>query len=817
MENYEPQKIEKKWQDFWQKEKLYQADDFSKKPKYYVLIEFPYPSGQGLHVGHCRPYCALDAVARKKRMEGYNVLFPIGWDAFGLPAENFALKTGIHPSKTTAQNIANYTRQIKSLGLSFDWSREIKTTDTKYYKWTQWIFLQLFKKGLAYQTEIPINWCPSCKIGLANEEVVAGKCERCGALVSKKTLKQWLLKITKYADRLIDDLKKVDYLEKVKTQQINWIGRSEGATIKFPIPNSQFPIEVFTTRLDTIFGVTALVLAPEHPFVASLLKIPNPKSQIPNYQEIINYIEQSKKKSEFERTELEKEKTGVFTGSYCLNPVNNEKVPIWIGDYVVATYGGGAVMVVPAHDKRDFEFAKRYKLEIREVITENQKSKIKNQNEAFVDDGLLINSEQFSGLGSEEAREKIEDWLEKKGLAKKAIHYKLRDWIFSRQHYWGEPIPIIHCPKCGAVPVPEKDLPVELPYIEKYQPTGTGESPLAKIEEWVNVACPECGGPAKRETDTMPNWAGSSWYFMRYCDPNNEKALADKKKLKYWMPVDWYNGGFEHTTLHLLYSRFWYKFLYDIDAAPDKEPYQRRTSHGIILASDGRKMSKSFGNVINPDEIIQKYGADTLRVYEMFIGPFDQAIAWDEKGVKGVYKFLQKVWKIFLKTQTPASAKAPAGKQNSKLNILLHQTIKKINDDLESCKFNTAVSALMILVNEMEKQPSLEIRNLELVIKLIAPLAPHLAEELWSKLGHQESIFKQKWPEYKPELAQEKKITLVVQINGKMRHKIEVKKDISQEQAEKLTLEQERVKKWLEDKEIKKIIFVPNKLINIVI
>ncbi len=794
MENYEPQKIEKKWQKFWEKEKLFQAEDFSKEPKYYVLIEFPYPSGSGLHVGHCRSYTALDTVARKKRMEGYNVLFPIGWDAFGLPAENFAIKTGVHPSKTTAQNIANYTRQIKSLGLSFDWSREINTTDPNYYKWTQWIFLQLFKKGLAYQAEIPVNWCPSCKIGLANEEVVAGKCERCGAVVSKKTLKQWMLKITQYADRLIDDLKKVDYLDKIKTQQINWIGRSEGAEIKFPVPDSKSEIKVFTTRLDTIFGVTALVLAPEHKLAQKLVTEKNK-------EKVNKYIKESQKKSEFERTELEKEKTGVFTGSYCINPVNNEKVPIWTGDYVVASYGGGAVMVVPAHDKRDYEFAKKYGLEIKEVVSGGDISK-----EAFVDYGVLVNSDRFNGLKSEKATEKIRDWLEKKDLAEKAIHYKLRDWIFSRQHYWGEPIPIIHCPKCGAVPVPGKDLPVELPYIKKYQPTGTGESPLAKIKEWVNVACPKCGGPAKRETDTMPNWAGSSWYFIRYCDPDNGRSLADKNKLQYWMPVDWYNGGFEHITLHLLYSRFWYKFLYDIKVVPQDEPYSRRTSHGIVLAEDGRKMSKSFGNVITPDEIIQKFGADTLRIYEMFMGPFDQAIAWSEDGIKGVYRFLQKVWKLQEKVKN----------KRSSFDKFIHQTIKKINDDLEECKFNTAVSALMILVNGMEKEKELSKDDYSSFLILLAPFAPHLTEELWSQLGNKDSVFKEKWLKYDSELAREEKINLIIQVNEKMRDKIKVEPNISEEEAKKLTLEREKVKKWIQGKEIKKIVFVPGRLINIV-
>ncbi|PIR72932.1 MAG: leucine--tRNA ligase, partial [Candidatus Nealsonbacteria bacterium CG10_big_fil_rev_8_21_14_0_10_36_23] len=573
---YNPNEIEPKWQQHWEQHGFYRAEDFSKKPKFYVLIEFPYLSGEGLHVGHCRSYSALDAVARKKRMEGYNVLYPIGWDAFGLPAENYAIRTGVHPRQVTDENIKTFKKQLKSLGLSFDWSREIDTSDPNYYKWTQWIFLQLFKKNLAYRAKIPINWCPSCKIGLAHEEVIDGKCERCGAEVEQREIKQWLLRLTKYADRLIEDLKQVDYLEKIKTQQINWIGKSYGTEIDFGVVDFLDTIKVFTTRVDTIFGVTAIVLAPEHPLVEKLV--------IKNYEEKVEeYIRESKKKSEFERTKIEKEKTGVFTGAYCVNPVNSEKVPIWIGDYVVATYGGGAVMVVPAHDKRDYDFAVKYNLPVRQVISPINADKdadLRGLKEAFVDYGVLINSGQFNGLSSQEAMRKITEWLEKKKLGRKTIQYKLRDWVFSRQHYWGEPIPIIHCQSCGTVPVPEKDLPVELPYVERYQPTGTGESPLADISDWVNVACPSCGGAARRETDTMPNWAGSNWYYMRYCDPNNDEALADKKKLKYWMPVDWYNGGFEHTTLHLLYSRFWYKFLYDIGVAPNPEPYKKRTSHG---------------------------------------------------------------------------------------------------------------------------------------------------------------------------------------------------------------------------------------------
>jgi leucyl-tRNA synthetase len=806
---YKPQEIEKKWQKFWEENDFYRAEDFSKKPKKYILIEFPYPSGEGLHVGHCRSYSAMDAIVRKKRMEGFNILYPIGWDAFGLPTENYAIRTGIHPEVATRENVANFKRQLKSLGLSFDWSREINTTDPKYYKWTQWIFLQLFKKGLAYQAEIPVNWCPSCKIGLANEEVVDGKCERCGAEVTQKVLRQWMLKITDYADRLVDDLEKVDFWEKIKAQQINWIGRSYGTEVDFKIENSKKKISVFTTRPDTLFGVTALVLAPEHTLLRELVT--------KEHQETVQkYIQKSKGKTEFERTKLEKEKTGTFTGSYCINPVNNEKVPIWVGDYVVGTYGGGAVMVVPAHDKRDYEFAKNYNLEIREVILEGNISKPNTEaklgaGEPFVDYGKLVNSGQFSGLSSKEAIEKITQWLEEKNLGRKTIQYKLRDWVFSRQHYWGEPIPIIHCEKCGPVPVPEKDLPVELPFVEKYEPTGTGESPLSQVSEWINVKCPKCGRPAKRETDTMPNWAGSNWYFMRYVDPKNDKSLADKKKLKYWLPVDWYNGGMEHTTLHLLYSRFIYKFLYDIKIAPTPEPYQKRTSHGIVLAEDGRKMSKSFGNIINPDDIIKEYGADTLRVYEMFMGPFDQTIAWSSKGVKGVFRFLERLWNLILESDKNQES-------SQEIKRAVHKLNKKIDEDLERVKFNTPIAAFMEFVNfallhkkEMGKD------MMERILRLLAPFAPHLSEELWHQLNFKNSVHKQAWPKYDSTLVKEKNITLIVEINGKIRDKIEVKADISEEKAKELALSRKKIKEWIGQKEIKKIIFIPQKLINFVI
>ncbi|MCD6471352.1 leucine--tRNA ligase, partial [bacterium] len=715
MKKYNPVKIQEYWQKIWEKEKIYQATDFSKKPKMYILVEFPYPSGDGLHVGHVRSYAALDALARKKRMEGYNVLYPMGWDAFGLPTENYAIKMGVHPEKITQKNINTFRKQLKSLGLSFDWSREINTTDPKYYKWTQWIFLKFFNsyydkkekrakpitelkipenlKGkerkkfidnhrLAYQAKIPINWCPHCKIGLANEEVIQGKCERCGTRVERREIKQWMLRITEYADRLIEDLDKVNYLEKIKKQQINWIGKSYGTEINFlvKLKNKNLGnIKVFTTRIDTIFGVTAIVVAPEHSLVKKYLAF------VENQEEINEYIEKAKRKSEMERTELLKEKTGVeLKGIKAINPLNNKEIPVWVGDYVIATYGGGAVMVVPAHDQRDFEFAQKYNLEIIEVIKPQKNQEVKrNVNgkllEAFEKDGILINSGKFNGLNSEEARKKITELLEKQKIGKRAINYKLRDWVFSRQHYWGEPIPLIHCPKCGVVPVPEKDLPVKLPYVKKYKPTGTGESPLANCYKWINTKCPICGGPAKRETDTMPNWAGSSWYFIRYIDPKNDKNFADMKKMKYWLPVDLYNGGMEHTTLHLLYSRFWYKFLYDLGLVPGPEPYARRHSHGIVLAEDGRKMSKSFGNVINPDEIVKKYGADTIRMYEMFMGPFEETVAWSTNGLIGIWRFLNRVWNLFNQIEITEN-------KNKNLEIITHQTIKKVSSDLENFK-----------------------------------------------------------------------------------------------------------------------------------
>ncbi len=797
--NYPFKEIESKWQEFWQQNNFYQAEDFSSKPKLYILIEFPYPSGEGLHVGHCRSYSALDTISRKKRMEGFNVLYPIGWDAFGLPTENYAIKNGVHPEVATQKNIANFKRSLKSLGISFDWSREVNTTDPSYYKWTQWIFLQLFKKDMAYQSEIPINWCPSCKIGLANEEVIEGKCERCGTEVERREQKQWMLKITKYADRLIEDLEGLDYLEKIKLQQINWIGKSFGTEIDFEVENSNQTINVFTTRADTLCGVTAIVLAPEHPLVGKLITIECKKK-------VLKYIKDAKAKSEFERTKIEKEKTGVFAGSYCIHPVTGEKIPVWIGDYVIATYGGGAVMVVPAHDYRDYDFAKKFGLAVKEVVKGGDIT-----NEAFTDYGVLINSGEFDGLSSKDAIEKITGWLQAKNLGRKIVQYKLRDWIFSRQHYWGEPIPIIHCDSCGMVPVPEQDLPVKLPFVEKYEPTGTGESPLADIKEWVNVKCPKCGEPAKRETDTMPNWAGSNWYFMRYTDANNDNALADPKKLKYWLPVDWYNGGMEHTTLHLLYSRFIYKFLYDIGVAPTPEPYQKRTAHGMVLAEDGRKMSKSFGNVINPDDIVKTYGADTLRIYELFMGPFDQAISWNTQGVKGVFRFLERLWNLTLECSQNKESSEEAIREIHKLN-------KKICDDLDKAKFNTPIAAFMEFINfgyaNKEKVGKDVIKRMLL---LLAPFAPHTAEELWERVGEKPSVFNNAYPKYDEKLLKEETITVIVQVNGKLRTTLQVDRNISEEDLKKLAQQDPHVQKHTEGKQIRKAIVVSGKLVNFVV
>ncbi len=786
MRKYNPAKIEKKWQKKWYDSGVFEAKNISKKPKFYLLDEFPYPSGDGLHVGHCRPYVGLDVIARKRRMQGQNVLFPMGWDAFGLPTENYAIKKGVHPAVVTKKNTDNFKKQMKSLGLSFDWSREVNTTDPKYYKWTQWIFIKLFEVGLAYKEKMAINWCPSCKTGLANEEVINGKCERCGTSVEKRQKEQWLIKITKYADRLIKDLDLVDYPERVKAQQVNWIGRSEGAEIEFRISNFEFRIKAFTTRPDTIFGCTFLVLAPEHPMIE------NSKSQITNYKEVEKYIKEAKSKSDLARQEQkdlpagEAGKTGIeLKGVKAINPANKEKIPIFIADYVMMGYGTGAIMAVPADDERDKQFAEKFNL----PIIENY------QKAGFEDFGV------------------------------KKINYKLRDWIFSRQHYWGEPIPMIYCENCARLPgrqgwqtVPEKELPVELPKVKKYQPTNTGESPLAAMEKWVNVKCPKCKGPAKRETDTMPNWAGSNWYYLAYAMQgisNFQFPISKYEKvLKNWLPVDWYNGGMEHTTLHLLYSRFIFKFLWDIGAVPKEignEPYKKRTSHGIVLAEGGVKMSKSKGNVVNPDDVVKQYGADTLRIYEMFMGPFEQMIPWDSKGVVGVRRFLEKIYVLAHQKFSPIV-------RTTGLNALLNKTIKKVGDDIEAMKFNTAVSSLMILVNSFYETPeNVSKDNIKNLLIILSPFAPHLAEELWERLKFKGLASQQAWPKFDEKLVGSEKIFMMVQINGKVRDKIEAAAGISQKEAEELVMKSEKVKNWIVGKQIKKVIFVPNKLINIVI
>lgn len=777
---YDHKKIEKKWQKEWDKSEIYKAQDPTslkasrgKKPKYYALVEFPYPSGDGLHVGHPRPYIGLDIIARKRRMEGFNVLYPMGFDAFGLPTENYAIKTGEQPEIVTKKNIKKFREQIKLLGTSFDWSREVNTTDPKYYKWTQWLFLQFLKHDLAYKDKIDINWCPKDKIGLANEEVVGGCCERCGTPVEKREKEQWMLRITKYAERLDKDLDDVDYLEKIKIQQKNWIGKSEGAEMSFEIKNSSQKIKVFTTRADTLMGATYLVLAPEHSLVQELIS--KSKSQISNKEEIDNYINQTKQKTEMERVANEREKTGVeIKGIKAINPATKEEIPVWIADYVLGNYGTGAIMAVPSHDERDHEFAQKYNLPIKEITP---------------------------------------DWglLEKFG--EKITKFKLRDWVFSRQRYWGEPIPIIHCKTCGIVPLREKDLPLKLPKVKNYQPTESGESPLAGISKWVNTKCPKCGGEAKRETDTMPNWAGSSWYFLRYTDPKNSKAFADFKKMKYWMPVDWYNGGMEHTTLHLLYSRFWNKFLFDIGLVPTSEPYKKRTSHGFILASNGEKMSKSRANVINPDDVVNLHGADTFRLYEMFMGPFDQMISWSDNNIIGMRRFVEKVWKMQFKIERLRKEKV----ENKKLESLLHKTIKKVGEDIESMSFNTAISAMMIFLNKLEHTPEVSKVTFDTFLKLLAPFAPHITEELWSKSGHKTSIHLEKWPKYDKSKIKEEKANIVVQINGKVRGQFEAEIGIAENDVKTRALAMPEIQKWLVDKEIRKMIFVPNKIINFVV
>ncbi len=802
MKAYDPKKIEKKWQTFWEKKKIHQASDSSKKKKYYCLVEFPYPSGDGLHVGHARSYTALDIVARKRRMEGFNVLYPMGWDAFGLPAENYAIKTKIHPSITTKKNIANFKKQMNSMGISFDWSREINTTDPKYYKWTQWIFLQLLKHDLAYKARIPINWCPKDKIGLANEEVVDGKCERCGTEVEKREKEQWMLAITKYAERLDKDLDTVDYLPKIKLQQRNWIGRSEGAEIDFSVLGEDEKITIFTTRPDTIFGATYVVLSPEHSLIKKL------HSKVKNIAEVEKYIDFAKDKTEIERTAEKKEKTGVLLeGVQAINPATKEAIPVWVADYVLGNYGTGALMAVPAHDERDFEFANKYQMPLVQVIAPAG-DQDRTQTNYYPGEGILINSGTFSGQISSHARQTIVKFVN----GKQVTRYKLRDWVFSRQRYWGEPIPVIHCEKCGVVPVPESSLPVKLPNVKNYEPTDTGESPLATISSWVNTKCPKCKGSAKRETDVMPNWAGSSWYFLRFADPKNSKSFADKNKIKNWLPVDWYNGGMEHTTLHLLYSRFWNKFLFDLRLVPNAEPYSKRTSHGLILAQGGEKMSKSKGNVVNPDEIVSKYGADTLRIYEMFIGPFDQSAAWSTDGIVGPLRFLEKIWRL----ADLVSLKKNKDK-NEALESLLHKTIDKVGRDIDGMSFNTAVSTLMIFVNECEKQESISKEVYINFLKILAPFAPHLADELWSSFGNRNSIHQESWPKVDPKKIASQKVTVAIQVNGKTRATLEIQPDISQEEFKREAMKLPEVQKWIQGKGIKKEIYVPGRIFNLVL
>ncbi len=800
MAQYNYSEIERKWQKEWEERGIFHAKQDFSLPPYYVLIEFPYPSAQGLHVGHPRPYTAMDILARKRRMQGYNVLFPIGWDAFGLPTENFAIKNKVHPHAVTQDNIKSFKRQIQSLGISFDWSREIDTTDPSYYKWTQWIFLQMFKQGLAYKKEMAVNWCTSCKCVLANEEVVNGVCERCNSEVVRRNKSQWILAITKYAQRLVDDLDELDFIDRVKAQQRNWIGRSTGAKVDFTATTGD-TITVFTTRPDTLFGATYMVIAPDHALLARW------ENQLTNGDEIRAYQEAAARKSDFERTEVNKDKTGVrLQGVSAVNPVNGKEIPIFISDYVLSSYGTGAIMAVPGHDTRDWEFAQKFNLPIIEVV---QGGDIKK--EAFTDceTGVMVNSGFLDGLAVEDAKVRIIDWLGEQGIGAGTVTYKLRDWVFSRQRYWGEPIPIVHCPCCGQVPLPESELPLTLPMIDSYELTDDGESPLAKMTDWVNTVCPTCGGAAKRETDTMPQWAGSSWYFLRYCDPHNDTALASKEALDYWMPVDWYNGGMEHTTLHLLYSRFWHKFLYDIGVVPTKEPYNKRTSHGMILGEDGQKMSKSRGNVVNPDEIVRDYGADTMRLYEMFIGDFEKAAPWNPQSIKGCKRFLERVF---------ALQDCVKGKEiRPEFEKRVHQMIKKVTEDIEALKFNTAIAAMMAFLNEIYDSGSIAKEELRILLQLLSPFAPHVAEEVWETLSHPGMACTQAWPAFDEAKCKDDHIELAVQINGKIRDHVSVDAEISAEDAIAAAKAQEKVAAAIAGMEIVKELYVPGKLVNLVV
>ena len=798
---YNFKQIESKWQNVWYTQNTFAAKQDFSLPKYYCLVEFPYPSGQGLHVGHPRSYTALDIVARKKRLEGYNVLYPMGWDAFGLPTENFAIKNHIHPAEVTKNNVAHFKQQLQSLGFSFDWTREINTTDPSYYKWTQWIFLQLFKKGLAYKKEMAVNWCTSCKCVLANEEVVNGVCERCGSEVIRKKQSQRMLKITEYADRLVKDLDDVDFIDRVKTQQRNWIGRSTGAEVDFGTTLGD-TLTVYTTRPDTLFGATYMVISPEHPYIEKWA------DKLTNIDEVRKYQDEAAHKSDFERTELNKDKTGVrLQGVMGINPVNNKEIPIFISDYVLVSYGTGAIMAVPAHDTRDWKFAKKFDLPIIEVVAG---SKVGVENEAFTDcaTGVMTNSDFLTGMSVEEAKKAITEWLTKEGKGHQKVNFKLRDWVFSRQRYWGEPIPIVKCEKCGYVPLDESQLPLTLPNVESYEPTDTGESPLAKMTDWVNTTCPCCGGPAKRETDTMPQWAGSSWYFLRYCDPHNDKELISKEAAEYWTPVDWYNGGMEHTTLHLLYSRFWHKFLYDIGVVPTSEPYQKRTSHGMILGENGEKMSKSRGNVVNPDEIVDTYGADTMRLYEMFIGDFEKAAPWNSDSIKGCKRFIEKYWNLQEKV-------VDGDEYTPEMEALMHKTIKKVTYDIDNLKANTAIAAMMSLVNELSAKGCNKAELKTLTI-LLNPFAPHVTEEMWDVMNFGGMVNQAKWPEYDEEKTKENDVEIVIQIMGKVRAKITVPVDMAKDDVLATAKAEPKIAELLDGKEIKKEVYVPGKLVNFV-
>lgn len=796
---YNFKEIEEKWRKIWEENPVNPPDD--SKPKYYCLDMFPYPSGNGLHVGHWRGYVLSDVISRQKLMEGYELLHPMGWDAFGLPAENYAIKTGTHPSEATKKSISNIKRQVNDIAAIYDWDKEINTTDPEYYKWTQWIFIQMFKNGLAYEKEMPLNWCPNCKAVLANEEATNGVCDRCGATVTKKNLRQWMLRITKYADRLLNDLDKLDWPEKVKKMQSDWIGKSYGAEIDFPVDGTDKSIKVYTTRPDTLYGATFMVLSPEHPIVKDITTA--------EYKDAMDkYCYEASTKSNVSRM-TDKEKTGVFTGSYGINPLNGAKTPIWVSDYVLADYGTGAIMCVPAHDDRDFEFAKKFDLPIIQVISKDGKE-VENLTEAYTEPGIMINSNEFNGMKSEDAKKKVPDYMEEKGFGKKTVNFKLRDWVFSRQRYWGEPIPLVHCDKCGWVPIPESELPLELPEIETFEPGENGESPLAKAYDWIETTCPCCGGKAQRETDTMPQWAGSSWYFLRYMDPHNDEALASKEALEYWSPVDWYNGGMEHTTLHLLYSRFWHKFLYDIGVVPTKEPYMKRTSHGMILGENNEKMSKSRGNVVNPDEVVEEFGADAFRTYEMFIGAFDQSTPWSQQGLKGCYKFLERVWNLQSIVNDEEGYSADLEKN-------INKAIKKVGEDFERMKFNTAIATMMSLVNDFSKKGSVTKGEYKTLITLLNPVAPHMTEELWLTYGNGELLSLQPWPKYDEGKTVDDEIEIVVQINGKIKDKLMIPAGLDKDGTQEAAMNTEKIKGLIEGKNVVKVIAVPGKLVNIVV